>query len=563
MTNLTVRERAPLRLHVTIDTPSGRSFRWGRDETDAQNAVGDLTFSSTAPGGFEQASASLARRIVHDFPDLEELSTVTIRGAGGEVAGEYRLEGSPRQWGQQSGVQPQLNGWQNHLQDDNSAREIYLDCEQTRFQGASVQRKLNLLGSSIDTDDPSNTPDATTGEPALATQFAGGWGREHDCEAWYDANGIDLGHLYYAWKVGAITSTDTNWFWQAFLSTNDVVGAADLSGNLRGAGPGTGVVNASGAGKKFAAAQLVYLAADPSSTDGGITYTVYWTYLGVVGRHGLPIQGTLTATGGIGLLASDVIAHAVGAWAPKLAFTTGADGTIQPTSFVIPQLAFPDPTTVSAIIQQAASFELLDWFVWENKTFWLNEQGDYPRARHWRARTGPAQLQDTGPQISQIYNGVIVQFTDGGGVTRSVGPPGSGCNVEDASLADADPLNPANEAGIRRYPPPLQMGIGEAGGAINVGVRFLQEQKQINTSGNATLTGHVEDDRGVLWPYWKVRGGDTVEFVDAADTSPRRIVRAEPNDASKSVGVSLDAPPDGMQQLLARLGVKFAAAGIS
>ena len=49
---------------------------------------------------------------------------------------------------------------------------------------------------------------------------------------------------------------------------------------------------------------------------GGTLYQMYWSYLGIVGRHGLTIRGTLGATGGIGLYASDVIAHAVAKYAP-------------------------------------------------------------------------------------------------------------------------------------------------------------------------------------------------------------------------------------------------------
>lgn len=558
---LRIRERAPLRLHATIETPSGRSYRWAGDERNPENALGAGTFSSTAPGGFEQGSASLARKILHDFPDLEEFSTVTFRGAGGEVAGQYRLEGSPRQWGQQSGVQPQLNGWQNHLQDDNSAREIYLDIDQSGYQPTSVARKLALLAT-WGLVDPSNTPDATTGQPSVVTEFTNPFGQQQICEAWYDANDVPIGKFYYAWKAGStVPLNSVIWVWEIQLADDDLASAVDSTSNLNsGPASGTGVISATTGTRKFVQIVFEVLGANASS---GQNFPVYWTFTGVVGKHGLPIQGTLGATGGIGLLASDIIGHAVGRWAPKLAFTTGPGGTIQPSTFSLSHLAFPDPTTASAILQAAAAFELLDWFVWEGPTFWLNEQGAYSRARHWRARVGPAQLQDTGPQVSRIYNGAIVTFTDVSGISRSVGPPGSGCNIEDASLLDPDPLNPANQLGIPRYGPnpPINIGTGTADMAIRTGQGFLQEQKQFDTSGNATLTGWVEDDRGVLWPYWKVRGGDTVSFVDASDTSPRRVVRSEAADATKTASVSLDAPPEAMTQYLARIGDRNAQAG--
>jgi hypothetical protein len=58
-----------------------------------------------------------------------------------------------------------------------------------------------------------------------------------------------------------------------------------------------------------------------------------------------------------------------------------------------------------------------------------------------------------------------------------------------------------------------------------------------------------------LFPYSSVQAGDTITFMDAADTSERRIVKA--TKGSNSVSIDLDAPPEGTQALLERLGVQW------
>jgi hypothetical protein len=201
---------------------------------------------------------------------------------------------------------------------------------------------------------------------------------------------------------------------------------------------------------------------------------------------------------------------------------------------------------------------LEDWAVWENKTFYWADRGTF--GRNWRARVAPAQLQETGPQIDRLWESVIVQYQDVDGSTRTVGPPGSGADTEDASLKDTDPENPANELGITRRSR-LSMGTGTAAAAVQVGARFLAEQKLLDSSGQATIVGHVEDDHGVTHPAWQVRAGDTITFVDAADTSARRIVRASYDDPSRTCQVDLDAPPDAMAALLQRLGVVLVPLG--
>jgi len=254
-----------------------------------------------------------------------------------------------------------------------------------------------------------------------------------------------------------------------------------------------------------------------------------------------------------GVYASDVVTYAVQKWAPML--TT----MIQPSSFVIPHLAFLEPTTCGEIVRQASRFDLPDWGVWENKTFWWTERG--ANSRFWRARIAPSELEETGPQVDRLWESIVVQYQDVDGSTRTVGPPGSGADTESSDLKDSDPENAANKLGIVRRDL-LQMGVSTAAGATEVGRRFLLESRQLDRSGKARAVGYVEDDRGVLHPYHHLRAGDYVAFPDASDKSYRRVVRTEKDYDARTVTFDLDAPPEGLAALLERLGVVLVPLGI-
>lgn len=557
---LLVRERAPLRLAIKIATPSGDYARWGADDPDPRNAPQSLTFSSVMPGGFEQMSCVLERDPRIDYPDLEEMSTVTVHDPGGQVAWEGRLEDLPDTGGAQAQISPQCVGWQAHLDDDQAASMIYVDRRLSKWQQPSTGRQIRNLtgGRQLGAFAFQAAPDPTNGQPALIMSATYPWSGNQVCEAWYDAGPGNVlskivigGTEQIASPKGVVTNVNPTGEFNVWFANDDLVDALD-GGSLYPIGSAI-QTNAS---ISYRYAYLELINSGPNvfgSPASGDTLGVALANIALYGNHGLTLQGAVP----YGLLASDIVAHAVSAWAPKLKFTKGSNGTILPSSFVVPQLAFDSPTTASEIVKQAVRFELLDWAVWESLTFYCNAMGLGSKTRNWRTRIGACQLQETGPQSSRIWNGVVVQYTDPGGNTRTVGPPGSGADSTSSSLLDSDPLNPANEAGLKRWTL-LQMGTSTASGATQVGKIFLASQKTLDTSGQATLTGHVEDDKGVLWPAWMVRGGDYLTIVDAADTSPRRIVHTSYDDATKANTVQLDQPPQGLQAVLERLAVVIA-----
>ena len=127
--------------------------------------------------------------------------------------------------------------------------------------------------------------------------------------------------------------------------------------------------------------------------------------------------------------------------------------------------------------------------------------------------TNPATIPAEDGQVPRVRSVSFIvfalRFTEPGGVTIP-GNPDQRAHL----LLDTDPQNPANELSfggnpLRRWAL-VTMGTSVAPAAIQVGQIFLQYQKLADTSGQATLTGHVEDSAGVLWPAWMVREANAV-----------------------------------------------------
>lgn len=548
---LLIRERPPLRLDIGITVPQGSGvYRWGHDAPRPENAPSGLTFSTTMPGGFEQASLTLPRQPGQDYPDLAEFADVTIRGAGRQTAWQGRIDTTPRTSGEQQAVSPSLVGWQAHLDANETVQMIYVSQNSSLWADAPLTEQIRLAAAGISYGDFSWSSQNGGLVCALPNQALGA---TTIAEMWFTAPaGVLISKVMY---LGADTSMPAGYEAPTLLSHSDTLespansNAMTLDGTLH---------TTTSTFPNRAVSVRVYSVATAATPASGAQRQI--KTMGVYGNHGLTTRA-ISSTIPDGVLASDVVAHALGKWAPLLNFTTGPTGTIQPSAFAIPHLVFTSlPTKVSDVITGALAYELQDWAVWEGRTFYMNDRG--AKGRAWRARVGPAGLQETGPQSSRIWNSTLVQYSNADGTQRTVGPPGSGADTEDASLVDTDPQNAANQAGETRRAV-TAMGTSTPAGAVQVGARFLQYQKTLDTSGQASIVGHVQDTSGVWWPSWLIRAGDTITFTDAHDPVPRRIVKTSYDDGSKANGLTLDNPPDALPELLARMSIALVDTGLS
>lgn len=535
------------RFAVTLEGNDGNQLRFGPDEADPQNVVVDVSFGTEVPGwGFADGTVKLSRPYGLDSLDANLFAAAHVYDQSGQTVYRARVAGVPRVGA--SEIELTLEGPLAHLDDDQAARVIYRDTDLGNWIGPATARRSGLYGS-FDVIADITTEYDEDGEPALVLSGDGTWGTGSICEAWYDGL-TALSSLYFEWQfynAGNLWVAETVGC-EDTIATGAVIGSDFATGTASGSQTETVV-----AGMRWAVVQLFYTAANATEGDRRL----WLKHVAVYGDHGLTIRGTEPDAG---FYASDIVAHAVGRWAPLVAIEPNG---IEQSAFVIPHLAFRDfGTTARNIIEAvslfgASGFQPPDWGCYEDGFFWKTP-GSYGRT--WRVRRDEGVVSvDEGPTTETRCNGYVVQYTDANGNSRSVGPTGSGADYETDLLADTDPANPVNAAGIPNRYGSRDIGITNQDGAVLIGQLLLRDANTRRYSGSVELKGEATDDVGNLWPVYLVRAGDYVIVEDDDDATPRKIVST--NYSGGTVTATLDNKGASIDALLARLDVAIKPAG--
>jgi hypothetical protein len=236
-----VRDRPPLRESTEVVTPSGKRYRWASDEPQAENVPRDERWSDIMPGGFETLDQTLPRKPSIDYSDLERLSRITRYDASGNVIWQGRLERAPRVSGDQMAISPSAVGYQAHLEDDKSVKEVYIDRDLSGWGEATAPRRLALAGVSgglaMGWSNSVIGAGDTGGIPALVMELqsltANGTSSREVGEFWYNGQGVALGSLTYSVN-GSEGGGDANWITVAVLSTDDIHTATDTGTDHNG-----------------------------------------------------------------------------------------------------------------------------------------------------------------------------------------------------------------------------------------------------------------------------------------------------------------------------------------
>lgn len=548
----------PTRLAISLLDPAGGvAARWGPDEAAVGDVPRGLGFSTSDPGGFKDATVALARRLDVEWPDLRLLRDIKIYGAGERSAWEGRLQEIPSHYSSDYSITPGAVGHIAELDDDPSFTEIYVSRDVNAWQGPSVQRRLGMLGASWNVFEAGVEPDPSTGIPSLRMPITDTWATLGMCESYFDGGpGVEIASLF--WERTSVsnaggTEPQAGFVFDIFSSPDDVQTGAEYLADQHTAakdsdGPSTFTPTTA---RRWVGLRWYYPA-------GGGTAGIIWESivrrLAVFGNHGLTKRGDAPNQGYYG---DDVIADIVSRTAPRLRFTTGTNGSIQPASFVIPHLVFKEPGKGSDAILAVNAFHQRFFGVYENRQFFWLPTSTY--RKRWRIRRSKGHGIDLlGPQAEDSVNGVVVKFTDPAGQTRVVGPPGcSSADETSALLEDDSPTNPVNAAGIPRKWGVLDLGfVTDIPGAIQVGYAWLRMKlESASARGSVSVTGCVEDDAtGALYPAWYMRAGDSAIVTDG-DNVERRIIETNYDHDSLTLIANMDSTPHKQEALMERMGV--------
>lgn len=556
----------------------GQTTRWAFDETDPGKQPQAFTFDTVLPGGFGKWSLTLARDMV-PWEDERLLDTIVAKGPGGETVMEGRITRFPRSKDDDETVTVEGVGWSSHLTDHRAFREIYRDAQAGSWLGSpSNLRRNNLLNSAryilegqteavidppekdasgADILDPNDlfpcvrqTLTSTNGGDS-STIYGGATDCRTCCESWYDANAIPIGSVYYNVETGqasGVSMTGSGWRLLLILSDDHVHTNYQATSDLDGGGSGT--LTASGATKRWATLQFVFLNADNGTTS---EWHANWR-LAVYGAHGLTKQGTEPAAG---FYASQIIEDVIQRVAPRIQI-----GTVEDSGYVIPHLVFKDPTTAAQVILDVNKTQMYDWCVWEDRTFTIVKPD--PQRLTWNARQAEdgAKLVNEGDDAVKFASAMYVRYEDQWGQPRVYGPTGAtDCTLTSDRLL-SDGSDPYTQQGIAA---PMTVTLDSPAPddiALELGAVLLAENNAATRSGQVKLSGYVEHPTEGKVPCWRVRAGDYLHVADLLDDTPRKIVNTTYNHQERSVTCTVaNGPLYRADALLARIAMSLGIFG--
>jgi hypothetical protein len=557
MPYMLINEYPPDRMMLRVEAPNGRAVRLAEDEGLPQNVFSDLEFTTEMPGGNKELHGGLARNPQEFWAkDLGPFAEAELSQAGGEIvwSGFQDKEGKVSGL-EHVGTDPVLLGWQYAMDDRKIVSVGYINADLTRWGDPTSRRRKKLIEEGYDyaSIEPSLSATAPGQLTAgIMTNFAGftkAANRGVVAEAWFIGR-IPIYRVYFDYDQ--LTAAAAAELWESTMAL-----AADDLGTLATSGTDYDRTNVrqemafhEALEDGITCARLRDKYSNTAATFD-MTDQILWGNLRVLGRTGLTLQGTWPE---VGYTTKQMLTHFISTYCAPL---TVDEAYMDDDGFIIPQAWYDQGEGSADIIKDLVKFSLYDWFVYTGKRFEFREPLTY--GREWTAYIGTSDFNEVGEDSQSLWTSVVVQYQDTDGTTKLVGPPGTRCDYESSTLEITDVDHPAVKAERTRREFLQMNGVGTPATAVAIGERFLAEANRLNRSGSATLNGFVSDSKGTLRPVAQVKAGDTIRFIDAADTSARKIVNTSYSHGGRSCEIDLDAPPAGMEELLERLQVTTAA----
>jgi hypothetical protein len=450
---------------------------------------------------------------------------------------------------------------------DATFREIYVDRDLSRW-GSMPNPRVVQLGNSWRTDVGNvEVKTSQAGTPSLVlsySQFSNPNPPLSILEVWYDAQGIDIGYLYYDEtdfdsSAGGYATLAPAWLTNIVISADETTSSYDQTGNILGESPGTRTFAATAAGRKFAMIQFYYTGATAAVTGD---WRMEFRKLAVYGRHGLEGKGEQPHGFTPDQVTRDMAARANG--------ITLRD--IDSLSYVIPHFLITTPTTPRDGITNVSEFANVDYGVWGPRSpldFSTTGYFDYKArdtaTQHWFATRSDFEDDLTFHSETQtLYDTVEVSYSTESGASV----------VKQFSIYSPD----LQAAGLSPRVYALDAGTTTDAGAQLLAEIFLNVYAGFAPArGSGSLLGTVRHyQRGEIPAYYLRADGANIRIPDilpaetafALDATPdrrttfpvKRVTVDCSGDSPKTI-VEFDQSTDSLATLMAQQSAEAALIG--
>jgi hypothetical protein len=525
---------------MSLNLPISVRLASDRSDRHVTRDLHDLSFRSTAPGGYATASLVLSRPLRTQPGEIMQYGKVVIYDRRtAQVLWEGRLDDPGRSAGSDGEVYSITATGPSTFAEDRTVSLIYVDGRADGWRVGSA---------SIPSVDVQVSEEAVKMGVANGTTHAAGYAglAVYNNIAY---TGQTLARVKWNF-VPTFTSVNYECWLGTAIGTGGTVNLATVA--VLGANSQTasrGGATAIPAGHDTVRMRFVRVNTPITPSDDLITIQFFPTVRALMmDQFGTDITSGYTVDT---VLGSDVVRDLLGRLLDRF---DGASASIAATSVAIDQLAYPDGASAAKVLDDLMLLEpAFYWAAWETLDTGLHrfEWTTWPTTVRYEA--GTADGFDSPAASGEVYNAVTVRWRDSVGASRSVRLTQPIASLDDAGIVREAYVDISDE-------------VGSAANASQVGNMYLGGHAMPMNQGTLTVSRPIIDlIAGRRVQPWEIKPGnlirvrDVMPRVDPLNATDRdgvtvfRVAAVDFNASSCTATLELDSYPMTVARAVAKL----------
>lgn len=533
---------------MTLTVPLTVRLRTSRRDSDITAQLRDLEFRSAIPGGYASCTMSLNRPLDIQPGEIDYYAGVFVYdGRSGITVWEGRLEDPGRTAGDAGEVWSLAAVGPAAHASDQAVALIYVDTDQSRWVRSKYATSNGLTETGeVDQDTPALVLRANESATIALTWIADFIYRPL----------MDTGQKLARVQTDHIEGVSSSLYQVGMYNRIDSAGSPGPTDTDNWSTTAGSMAATYGSSNWVDGQNVVSLRAFRQTSTTGAAVDVYSQMYHVVVRAALLNADGSALTTSLYTVATvspaEVVADLLGRILTKF---DGANASINSSGVGIAQLAYPDPVTPAQILDDLAVFDpAYYWAAWETNPVTGRYRFEYkPWPTTVRYEASADDGFDSPGSAVDLYNSVIVRWTDAQGRIRNTVRTSAVQQLTDAGLTRQAFIDMSNE-------------LGTAVTAQRAGDNFLAEHAHPPNAGTLTVARPLLDNvTGRMVQPWEIVPGYLIRVqgvlprVDALNPTSRdgvtvfKVVSATYSAANAAATLELDSYSRTVAQQLSGL----------